>query len=328
MLVLSILSFSLCYLFPGNPLINLTGQVNASPEKLAELGLLYKKDEVLFYQYMAYISQIFQGNLGVSMSTQHPIYADIFNLLPATIELSINALIVSMCIGIPIGFISAINHRKTIDNVILSFSMVGYSIPVFWLGLLAILIFSIELGWFPSAGRISLLFEIEHITGILFIDILLSDSPYKWQAFMDASAHLILPVFVVALAPMTIFIRLARTSMIEVLDKSYIKAAKAKGLSFTQIIFRHGIRNALVNIIRHVGLQFANLITFSMVTEVIFSWPGIGRWLIESIYHRDYTAIQGGLLVLSGFIFIVHIITDFIYATLNPLSRESKHGSR
>lgn len=327
MLVLSVLTFSLCYLFPGNSLINLTGQINATPEKLSELGLLYKQEQGFFAQYGAYISQIFQGNLGVSMSTQHPIYEDIFNLLPATIELSINALIVSMCIGIPIGFISAINHRKPLDNAILTFSMIGYSIPVFWLGLLAILIFSIELGWFPSAGRISLLFEIKHITGILFIDILLSDSPYKWQAFADASSHLILPVCVVALAPMTIFIRLARTSMMEVLDKSYIKAAKAKGLSFTQIIFRHGIRNALVNIIRHVGLQFATLITFSMVTEVIFSWPGIGRWLIESIYHRDYTAIQGGLLVLSSFIFIVHIITDFIYAAINPLSRESKHGS-
>lgn len=327
LVALTLLSFSLCYLFPGTPLINLTGQINATPEKLTELATIYQAEQGFFTQYWAYITQIVNGNLGISMSTQQSIYHEIFTLLPATIELSINALIVSMALGIPIGFIAAIYHRKPIDNAILTFAMIGYSIPVFWLGLLAILIFSIQLGWFPSAGQISLLFEIEHVTGILLIDILLSESSYKWQAFMDATLHLILPVCVVALAPMTIFIRLARTAMMEVLDKNYIKAAKAKGLNFKQIIFRHAIRNAMVDIIRHIGLQFASLITLSMVTEVIFSWPGIGRWLIESIYHRDYTAIQGGLLILSSFIFVVHIFTDFIYAALNPQARESKHGT-
>ena len=232
-----------------------------------------------------------------------------------------------MLVGIPLGFIAAIRHNKTSDNVILSLAMLGYSIPVFWLGLLAILVFSIGLGWLPSAGQISLLFEIEFVTGIQFFDILLSDSPYKWQAFRDASAHMILPACVIALAPATIFIRLSRAAMIEVLAASYIRAARAKGLSFQQIIFRHAIRNALIQIIRHVGLQFANLVTIAMVTEVIFSWPGIGRWLIDSIYQRDYTAIQSGLLVLSCFIFIVHILTDFIYAALNPLARGNKHGS-
>jgi cationic peptide transport system permease protein len=205
--------------------------------------------------------------------------------------------------------------------------MLGYSIPIFWLGLLAILIFSIQLGWLPSAGRISLVYEIKHVTGIQFFDILMSDNEYKWQAFQNATLHIIMPASVVAIAPMTIFIRLARTSMMEVLESSYITAAKAKGLTLWQIIYRHAIRNALVNVIRHVGLQFANLVTLAMVTEVIFSWPGIGRWLIESIFQRDYTAIQGGLLALSSFIFIVHILTDFIYAALNPLARDRKHGA-
>jgi len=232
-----------------------------------------------------------------------------------------------MFFGIPLGFFAAIQHNKRSDNIILSVAMIGYSIPVFWLGLLAILLFSINLGWLPSAGKISLLFEIESITGIQFFDILLSDSPYKWQAFRDASAHILLPACVVAIAPATIFIRLSRTSMIEVLQTSYIKAAKAKGLSFKQIIIRHAIRNSLIKIIRHVGLQFASLVTIAMVTEVIFSWPGIGRWLIESIYQRDYTAIQNGLLFLSCFIFIVHILIDFIYAALNPLARGNKYGS-
>ena len=321
MILLTLLSFSLSFLFPGDAVINISGAINATPSQLINIQNSYQTDSNIFWQYIVYLEHIIKGNLGISMASQSDIKTEILSLLPATIEPSLAALMVAMFIGIPLGFIAAIKHNKAADNIILSVSMLGYSIPVFWLGLLAILTFSITLGWFPSAGKISLLFEIELITGIQLIDILLSDSPYKWQAFSDATAHILLPAFVIAVAPATIFIRLARTSMIEVLETSYIKAANAKGLTFQQIIFRHAIRNALIKIIRHVGLQFANLVTIAMVTEVIFSWPGIGRWLIESIYHRDYTAIQSGLLVLSCFIFVVHILTDFIYAALNPLAR-------
>ena len=327
MLILTLLSFSLSYLFPGDAVINLSGAINATPSQLQTLNDAYQTDKNIFWQYLAYLQHISSGDFGQSMASQSKISTEIINLLPATIELSLVALFIAMFVGIPLGFIAAIKHNKPTDNIILSVSMLGYSIPVFWLGLLAILTFSINLGWFPSAGQISLLFEIELVTGIQFIDILISDSPYKWQAFWDASAHIVLPACVIAVAPATIFIRLARTSMVEVLATSYIRAARAKGLSFQQIIFRHAIRNALIKIIRHVGLQFANLVTIAMVTEVIFSWPGIGRWLIVSIAQRDYTAIQSGLLVLSCFIFVVHILTDFIYAALNPLARGNKYGT-
>lgn len=327
MLLLTLLSFSLSFLFPGDAIINMSGAINATPNQLIEINNAYQTDRNIFWQYIAYLNHIANGELGLSMASQSDISTEILNLLPATIELSLVALFIAMFFGIPLGFIAAIKHNKLADNLILSVSMLGYSIPVFWLGLLAILTFSINLGWLPSAGQISLLFEIELVTGIQFIDILLSDSPYKWQAFIDATSHVILPATVIAIAPATIFIRLARTSMIEVLETNYIRAASAKGLTFQQIIMRHAIRNALIKIIRHVGLQFANLVTIAMVTEVIFSWPGIGRWLIESIYQRDYTAIQSGLLVLSCFIFVVHILTDFLYAALNPLARGNKYGS-
>lgn len=327
MILLSILSFSLSFLFPGDQLINLTGQINATPDQLAMLAIEYQQQAGIFTQYINYVNHLFNGEMGTSMSSHLPITHEIFDRLPSTIELTSVALLVAMFIGIPVGFFAAIYHNKAPDNIILSIAMIGYSIPVFWLGILAILIFSIQLGWLPSAGQISLLFEIEHVTGLQLIDILLSDSPYKWQAFIDATQHLILPVIVVALAPTTIFIRIARTAMLEVLETHYITAAKAKGLTFWQIIYRHATRNAFIKVIRDVGLQFANLVTLAMVTEVIFNWPGIGYWLIESIYQRDYTAIQGGLIVLSTFIFIVHIIIDFVYATLNPLARESRHGA-
>jgi cationic peptide transport system permease protein len=327
MFLLTLLSFSLSFLFPGEQLINISGQINATPKQLIVLAEQYQTNNNIAQQYFAYVSHLFQGNLGISMASQLSISNEIMRFLPATIELTLVALFIAMVFGIPIGFIAAIKHRKATDNIILTISMLGYSIPVFWLGLLAILIFSIQLGWLPSAGQLSLVFEIEHVTGIQFIDILLSDSPYKWQAFQDASAHIFLPACVIALAPATIFVRLARTAMMDVLDSQYIRAAKAKGLSFKQIIYHHAIRNAMVHVIRDVGLQFANLVTIAMVTEVIFSWPGIGRWLIESIFQRDHTSIQGGLLALSSFIFIVHIVIDFIYAALNPLARESRNGA-
>lgn len=327
MFLLTLLSFSLSFLFPGEQLINISGQINATPKQLIVLAEQYQTNNNIAQQYFAYVSHLFQGDLGISMASQLSISNEIMRFLPATIELSLVALFIAMVFGIPIGFIAAIKHRKATDNIILTISMLGYSIPVFWLGLLAILIFSIQLGWLPSAGQLSLVFEIEHVTGIQFIDILLSDSPYKWQAFQDASAHIFLPACVIALAPATIFVRLARTAMMDVLDSQYIRAAKAKGLSFKQIIYHHAIRNAMVHVIRDVGLQFANLVTIAMVTEVIFSWPGIGRWLIESIFQRDHTSIQGGLLALSSFIFIVHIVIDFIYAALNPLARESRNGA-
>lgn len=326
--LLTLLSFSLSFLFPGDQLINLTGQIDANEEVLASLSSEYRTNSNIIVQYISYLGHVFTGDLGVSMATGTDISTDIFRLLPATIELSLFAFFIATLIGLPIGFVAAIHHKKPIDNIILSIAMVGYSIPVFWLGLLAILTFSIQLGWLPSGGQISLLYEIERTTGFLIIDILLSDSPLKWQALQNAYAHLILPAFVIAVAPATIFIRLARSAMLSVLETSYIKATRAKGLSFNQIIFRHAIRNALIKVIQHIGLQFANLVTLAMITEVIFNWPGLGRWLIESIYQRDYTAIQSGLLVLSTFIFTVHIVTDYTYAALNPLARGAKDGSR
>ncbi len=323
MLMLTLFSFSLSYLFPGDALINLSGQINATDEQLSQLAIEYKSNESIIWQYFAYLQHIIQGDFGVSMTTQSDISVEIINRLPATIELCLASLFLAMFIGIPLGFIAAIKHNKTLDHLILSVAMIGYSIPIFWLGLLAILIFSITLGWLPSAGQVSLLFEIESVTGFELIDILLSDNAYKWQAFQDAAYHLVLPAIVVSMAPGTIFIRLARTAMLDVLETPYIRAALAKGLSFPQVIYHHAIRNALVEIIRHVGLQFANLVTLAMITEVIFNWPGIGKWLIESIYQRDYTTIQSGLLVMSCFIFIVHILIDFIYAAINPIMRDN-----
>lgn len=327
MLLLLFIAFELNFLFPGNTLSNFSGIINLSPEEQAFFSQLYRQEGNIFEQFWAYLGQVFQGNLGVSMTTGREISQEIFNYLPPTIELTIVALLTATIIGVPLGFIAALNHNKLIDRVILSISLLGHSMPVFWLGMLVITLFSITLSWLPSSGQINLLFEIPQVTGFMFVDIAISDIPYKWDAFKSAYYHIILPSFVVAAAPATVVIRLARTAMIDVVNTNYIKAAKAKGLSNLQIIYHHAIRNALLIIVRNIGLQFANLITIAMITEVIFDWPGIGRWLIEAIYQRDYTAIHAGLLILSSFIFLVNIIIDLIYALLNPLSR-GHYGTR
>ncbi|MDN3653168.1 ABC transporter permease subunit [Thalassotalea ponticola] len=326
LLMLSIVAFSLNYLFPGDALINMSGEIAMSESRRLQLIELYHFDAGIFSQYIAYMGQIFSANFGVSMATSAPISSELMIRLPATIELCLAALTLALLLGMPLGFVAAIFHNSPLDKGILAFAMLGYSIPVFWLALILILVFSITLSWLPSAGQLNLLFDIETVTGFKLIDILISDSPHRSAALRDALLHLILPSVAVALAPMTIFIRLARTSMLDVLDSNYIKAARAKGLSKPMIIYRHGIRNALVGIVRQVGLQFANIVTIAMIAEVIFAWQGAGSWLIESIEARDYTAIQGGLIALATFTFVINIIADFMYVALNPLERYKKHG--
>ncbi|MFT4927914.1 MAG: cationic peptide transport system permease protein [Phenylobacterium sp.] len=241
-------------------------------------------------------------------------------------ELATYSLTISMIIGIPLGIISAYYHRRLPDTLIITATLIGYSIPIFWWALLAILVFSLQLGWFPSSGRVSLVYEIPHYSGFLLLDILLADIPYKYEALIDAVKHLALPAVVLSTYPTTVLIRYTRGSMLHVLDTNYIKTARAKGLSPFGVLLHHGLRNALLPVIRLIGLQFSSLLTLAMITEVIFSWPGIGRWLIDSIYQRDYPAIQGGLLAVATFVLVVTITSDILYKWFNPVSRSQVNG--
>lgn len=198
--------------------------------------------------------------------------------------------------------------------------------PIFWLALLLIMLFSLQLGWFPMSGRMSLLYEIPPTTGFILIDISLASFPYQGMAFIDALHHLTLPTIVLAMYPTTVLIRFTRESMLKVMDQNFIKTARAKGLNRRQLIIHHALRNALLPVIKQIGLQFSTLITLAMITEIIFSWPGIGRWLIDSIYQRDYPAIQGGLMAVSLFIIFATIIAELIYTLFDPLSRNQAHG--
>ena len=321
-IALSTLAFSLGYLFPGDPLQNFTGLRSISPEQLPVLIAQYQLDQGYVQQYFSYLQRIFSGNWGLSFASQQPVLLEIKLLLPATLELAAYALLISFLLGIPLGIIAAIKPDGLVSKCISALALTGYSLPVFWWALLLIMIFSLWLGWLPTAGRIGVLYEIPYNTGFMLIDILLAQSQYQQEALLNALRHLLLPTLVLATFPTTVMIRFTRDSMLEVWEQSYIKTARAKGLSRTQVLYRHGLRNALLPVTRQIGLQFSTLITLAMITEVIFSWPGIGRWLIDSIYQRNYPAIQSGLLVISTIVISVNMLTEVLHTLFNPLARK------
>ncbi|MCF7512636.1 ABC transporter permease subunit [Pseudoalteromonas sp. L23] len=323
---LTIFTFALNYLFPGELITNFSGEVNSSYAQTQALVEKYRIEENIFVQYGAFMARMFEGDWGLSLSSGQPVLSHVKHLFPATLELCLYALTVAVLIGVPSGVIASAYHKKWPDKLINSLSLMGFSIPVFWLALLLIMAFCLGLGLFPMSGRIGLLYEIQPVTHFILIDIYLEDFPYGGAAFWDALHHLALPTIVLAMYPTTVLIRFTRDSMLEVLDQNYIKTARAKGLNRSQLIIHHALRNALLPVIKQIGLQFSTLITLAMITEVIFSWPGIGRWLIESIYQRDFPAIQGGLLAVSFFVIIANMLSDFIHSILDPLARNQAHG--
>jgi len=322
----SVFVFSLNFLFPGDVLSNLTGIQQINYDEYINLAVAYKIDQNIFIQYIEFVKRTLDGNWGTSFTTGTSIFEQVFTVLPATVELATYALIYSFIVAIPFGILASNENRPLLDKSILAVSIIGFSMPIFWLALLLILVFSINLGWFPISGRLSLVYDIPYQTGFLLVDILLSDSIYKYEAFKDALRHMAIPTFVLAAYPTTVLIRTTRQSMKEVLNTSYVKAARAKGLSNFQVLRRHGLRNGLLPVIQVLGMHFGTVITLAMVTEVIFSWPGIGLWLVDAIYQRDYPAIKGGIMVLSGVVFIVTILFDVLYMIFDPLARRRGYG--
>lgn len=316
--VLSLFSFWLAFLFPGDPLINLAGVKGASEQEYAQLVAKYHFEQNLLQQYWRYIMLLFEGDWGVSFSSGNPLWDEITQSLPASLELSAYALTLSLVIGAPLGFVAGLKHNKPADYGLLAASVVGYSIPVFWLALILMLVFSIQLGWFPLSGRINLLFDVPHNSGFILIDIWLSDMPNKQAVFINALQHLVMPVLSITIVTTAIILRMIRRSIIEVMPQEYIQAAYTRGLSDYQVIMRHGVRNALLPIIPLLAMQTTTLLTNAMIVEVIFSWPGIGNWLIQAIYQRDFPAIRAGMLAVSSVVIVFTVSIDLMAKLINP----------
>lgn len=319
---LTIFAFSLSYLFPGDVLANFTGLRNISPADEAELIRLYGLDQNYLQQYLLFVQRLLHGQWALSFSSQQNVLTEMLQVMPATLELAAYALLLSLLVGIPLGIIAAVRKDKWLDKLISTLALIGFSVPIFWWALLLIMVFSLGLGWLPTSGRLGVLYEVPVVTGFMLPDILLSEHSYRQPALLDAIRHILLPAIVLATYPTTVMIRFTRDSMLDVLEQNYIKTARAKGLNRLQVLYTHGLRNALLPVTRQVGLQFSTLITLAMITEVIFSWPGIGRWLIDSIYQRNFPAIQGGVLLVSSLVILVNMLTEIMHTLFNPLARK------
>ena len=315
------LTFFLMRLAPGDPILLMAGEHGVSAERYAELQQQFGFDQPLFIQFAGYLWQVLNGNLGQSVVTQTPVLEEFSNLFPATLELALVAIIMAVLIAIPAGVLAAVKRNTVIDHSITAVSLVGYSMPIFWWALLLILLFSVNLGWMPVAGRLNFIYDIESVTGFMLIDTLIANDH---DAFFDAVHHLILPAIVLATIPLAVITRMTRSSMLEVLKQDYIRTARAKGLSEFSVIFKHALRNALIPVITVIGLQTSILMTGAILTETIFSWPGIGKWLLEAVYRRDYPVVQGGVLLIAGLVILVNTVVDLLYVLINPSLRQQK----
>jgi dipeptide transport system permease protein len=318
---ITLLAFFLIRLVPGDPIETLAGERGIDPARHEQLRKEYGFDRPVLVQYGIYIARVLQGDLGKSVITQEAVLTEFLSLFPATIELALCAIIFALVLGLPAGIIAAVRRNSVFDHGVMGLSLAGYSMPIFWWGLILILVFSVQLGLTPVSGRIDVLYYIEPVTGFLLIDSLLSDDE---GAFRSAVEHLVLPAIVLGTVPLAVIARMTRSAMLEVLGEDYIRTAKAKGLSRFRIIGLHALRNALIPVVTVIGLQVGVLFTGAILTETIFSWPGVGKWLIEAIFRRDYPVLQGGALLLGTVVMIVNLLVDLTYGLINPRIRHTR----
>ncbi len=317
---ITVVAFGFVRVLPGDPVLLLAGERGLTPERYKQLLAQLGFDRPIWEQYFDYVGRLFHGDLGVSLVTKKPVLAEFLALFPATVELGVCAILLATLIGIPLGIFAAIRRGTWFDQISMGAALVGYSMPIFWWGLLLIIFFSGMLGWTPVSGRISLMFYFDRVTGFMTIDSLLSGQP---GAFKSALSHLILPTIVLATIPMAVIARQSRSAMLEVLGEDYVRTARAKGLSPFRVVAIHALRNALIPVITTIGLQVGTLMAGAILTETIFSWPGIGKSMVDSISRRDYPAVQGGLLLIAAIVMVVNLSVDLLYGLINPRIRHS-----
>lgn len=281
------LIFSLIHMIPGDPAVQIAGE-NARPEDVARVRTSLGLDKPLWEQYVTYLNNLAHGDLGTSFRTQQSVRREIMQRYPATIQLALGAMLIALVVAFPLGIISAIYRNSWIDNVARFFALVGVSMPSFWFGPLLIIAFSIHFAWFPVSGR------------------------------EEGLRSLVLPSLTMGLALAAILTRMIRVSLAEELNQLYVMTALAKGVARWKAIFVHGLRNALIPVITVVGLQFGSLLTGAIITEQIFSWPGLGRLLISSITARDYPQVQASILVIALTYILINLVTDVVYAFVDP----------
>ena len=321
---ITLLAFSLIHLIPGDPVQVMAGERRLDPAFHAEVMKRLGLDRPLYEQYGAYLWKSLHLDLGESFVTHEAVWSEFTKLFPATVELSLFALLMASVIGLLAGVLAAIKRGTLLDHGTMGLALTGFSMPIFWWGLLLIMFFSVAMRdiapefALPVSGRLALEFDIVPRTGFMLIDTWLSGEP---GAFRSALAHLVLPAIVLGTIPLAVIARMTRSSMLEVLREDYVRTARAKGLSPSRVIFVHALRNALVPVLTVIGLQVGTLLAGAVLTETIFSWPGVGKWLIDAIGRRDYPVVQGGILITATLVIVVNLIVDLLYGWANPRIR-------
>lgn len=314
LLGVSFVVFLALHLTPGDPAQVMLGE-RASPDTIAALRKQLGLDEPFIIQYLRFISRIVRGNLGRAIQSNNLVIDELKLKFPATIELTIVAMIIASFVGMIAGIISAVRQYTFFDYISMTGALAGVSVPIFWLGLMMMIVFSIFLGWFPLSGRIDMTIDIHRITNFYIIDTLITRN---YQGFKDVLMHLVLPGITLATVPMAIIARMTRASMLEVLRQDYIRTARAKGLAEIGITIKHALKNAFIPIVTVIGLQFGHLLGGAILTETIFAWPGVGRLTVDAIYARDYPLVQGCVLLVAVTFVMVNLFVDVLYAYLDP----------
>lgn len=315
----SLISFFLVRLVPGDPVLNLLGERGGSVEQIETMKARLGLDKPLPVQYLSFLKNSLRGDLGVSIVSHRPVSEEFWSRFPATLELGLLALIWATLVGIPLGLIAAVRRNTFWDYGVMGASLVGYSMPIFWWGLLLILFFSVHLGILPVSGRIDIVYDIPTKTGLLLIDTWLSAEGAV--AFFSALKHLLLPAIVLGTIPLAMISRMTRSSLLEVLSEDYVRTARAQGIPERLVIWRVAFRNALIPIVTLIGLLVGSIMTGAVLTETLFSWPGVGLWLVKSVEARDYPVIQGGILYASFGVALINLTVDALYTKLNPKLR-------
>ncbi len=314
MLGVSIIAFSLIHLAPGDPARTMLGE-RATQEQLNEIREKYGLDKPIYVQYGIWLNGVLHGDLGRSITTHEEVAKEIGDRFPNTMELAIAAMIFAIIVGVFAGIISATKQYSITDYTCMGVALFGISMPVFWLGIMLMMIFGVFLGWLPIGGRIDLLIPFQRVTGFMVFDSIITGN---FPALISVLRHLILPAIALGTIPMAMIARVSRSSMLEVLRQDFIRTERAKGLSERMVIYKHAVRNAMVPVVTVIGLNFGLLFAGAILTETVFSWPGIGRLVVNAVYERDYPLVVGCILVFAIVFVIVNLVTDILYTRIDP----------
>jgi len=316
---LTAVTFVIGRVMPVDPVLAIVGD-RASDEVYQQVYLQLGLDKPIYIQYLRYLGQLFEGDLGTSIMTAQPVAEDILRFFPATLELATIATLLGIFVGVPMGVFAAVHQGRWPDHVVRIVALLGYSAPIFWLGMVALLVFYANLDWVSGPGRLDVFYDgiVERVTGILVLDAALAG---EWDIMENALSHLVLPASILGTFALAYIARMTRSFMLDQLSQEYILTARVKGIPESQVIWRHAFRNVLVQLITIIGLTYASLLEGSVLTETVFSWPGIGQYITRSLFNNDMNAVLGGTIVVGACFVGINMFSDLLYRLVDPRVR-------